>query len=616
MNILDLQDKLKNFSQDQLIREMQMPTGQLPQFLLLNEITRRKKMQDSFAQQQDQAQQQTTVAQDAINSAGIPQGAAQQLAGTMAPQTDMTGNTGAAPQQMMPQAPQPVQGMAGGGIVALQDGGRVTAPRLVVRGGRQFAEMPDGSLVPMSELGYDQETSTDAAAAPRGFPMDLGPTATQADLDQRYNESRLGIDSMRAGMGAPSIGDVPAIALDTAPAAPRQAPMLDFPSTVDAAMPGAMASRPEPNRMMMAADAFDTRADMAAYAPSLFGAVPTGEGQAFNFDTSPLVPTTPAAGPNAPMAGTDPRGLPTIIGEMLSGEDPKATADRLMANGQIDQDQYNRYVFGSSGERNRIIREALGREEPRTPAVTPAPAVPGDAATGDPTADTAPPEVLTPDETTLRPQARPDTSEVATPDATTKTPGGGGIAAAARGAAAPSDFEQELMTMLAAREKRAEQDKWLALAQAGMQLMSSTQPTFGGALGEAGAAGLGALREGQAGSEADRLALLGQIEQSRMGREKMDLERQALAARSAADGRPTAIPAAALSALGDQITAISERLSDAMNPVTADQRTTLTNQLESLQQQQTALNAMYFGQYGVAAPQPTTTTPGIIDVRN
>lgn len=170
--------------------------------------------------------------------------------------------------------------------------------------------------------------------------------------------------------------------------------------------------------------------------------------------------------------------------------------------------------------------------------------------------------------------------------------------------------------MLAAREKRAEQDKWLALAQVGMQLMSSTQPTFGGALGEAGAAGLGALREGQAGSEADRLGLLSAIEQSRMGREKMDLERQALAARSAAGGRDRAIPAAALGALGDQITAISERLSDSLNPVTPEQRTVLSDQLAGLQQQQTALNAMYFGQYGVAAPQMTTTAPEIIDVRN
>jgi len=88
--------------------------------------------------------------------------------------------------------------------------------------------------------------------------------------------------------------------------------------------------------------------------------------------------------------------------------------------------------------------------------------------------------------------------------------------------------------MLQSREKRATQDKWLALAQAGLSLMSSKNPTFGGALGEAGATGLGALREGQSTAEADRVALLGQIEQSRMGREKLGLERQALAARSAA----------------------------------------------------------------------------------
>ena len=83
--------------------------------------------------------------------------------------------------------------------------------------------------------------------------------------------------------------------------------------------------------------------------------------------------------------------------------------------------------------------------------------------------------------------------------------------------------------MLAAREKRATQDKWLALAQAGMQLMSSNQPTFGGALGEAGSAGLAALREVAPSAEADRLALLGQLEQSR-------LARQAMAARAAGGG--------------------------------------------------------------------------------
>jgi hypothetical protein len=40
-----------------------------------------------------------------------------------------------------------------------------------------------------------------------------------------------------------------------------------------------------------------------------------------------------------------------------------------------------------------------------------------------------------------------------------------------------------------------EQDKWLALAQAGLSLMSSQQPTIGGAIGEAGLSGITALRQ-------------------------------------------------------------------------------------------------------------------------
>jgi hypothetical protein len=92
------------------------------------------------------------------------------------------------------------------------------------------------------------------------------------------------------------------------------------------------------------------------------------------------------------------------------------------------------------------------------------------------------------------------------------------------------------MNMLASREKRAEQDKWLALAQAGMALMSSKDPTFGGALGEAGQAGLGALRESRTTSEADRLGLLSAIEQSRLGEAQLQLQRQAMAARAAGSG--------------------------------------------------------------------------------
>jgi len=45
-----------------------------------------------------------------------------------------------------------------------------------------------------------------------------------------------------------------------------------------------------------------------------------------------------------------------------------------------------------------------------------------------------------------------------------------------------------------ARDDAFEQDKWLALAQVGLNLMASKQPTIGGAIGEAGLAGITALR--------------------------------------------------------------------------------------------------------------------------
>jgi hypothetical protein len=74
------------------------------------------------------------------------------------------------------------------------------------------------------------------------------------------------------------------------------------------------------------------------------------------------------------------------------------------------------------------------------------------------------------------------------------------------------------MDALGRREKAAEQDKWLALAQVGLNLMSSTQPTLGGALGEAGLKGVEAARSARDQYDKDRLELLGAIEQSRLAR--------------------------------------------------------------------------------------------------
>jgi hypothetical protein len=69
--------------------------------------------------------------------------------------------------------------------------------------------------------------------------------------------------------------------------------------------------------------------------------------------------------------------------------------------------------------------------------------------------------------------------------------------------------------MLSNRQKEAESDKWMALAQTGMALMASKNPTFGGALGEAGLAGIGALQKSKQGArafETDMLKLQTQLD--------------------------------------------------------------------------------------------------------
>jgi hypothetical protein len=292
-------------------------------------------------------------------------------------------------------------------------------------------------------------------------------------------------------------------------------------------------------RLMERADARSVRARLAA-APSGFRPVPTGEGQLFDPEASPLLPQAITPGPNAPPSGTDLRGVGTIIGEAISGEDPKATADRLMANGQINQDQYNRYIFGSSGERNEIIREALGYQEPQvapnavdavptesivedaqlprpvedqglsfgldglnipgsgtplsfggvTPSAADIPLSTGEAATGEPT----------PEFPLGTPATVPGTKPVA--DRT----GGGGTGGGGAGDFGP--IESRIARMLEEREKSAEADKWLSLAQTGLALMASDQPTLGGAIGEAGLAGIGALQQARSQYDKDIMSLL------------------------------------------------------------------------------------------------------------
>ena len=61
MNIIDLQDNLKNLPENALMKEMQQPTGSAPPFLILGELKRRKQMRDDYNRQQNSDMKTVTI---------------------------------------------------------------------------------------------------------------------------------------------------------------------------------------------------------------------------------------------------------------------------------------------------------------------------------------------------------------------------------------------------------------------------------------------------------------------------------------------------------------------------------------------------------------------------
>jgi hypothetical protein len=121
-----------------------------------------------------------------------------------------------------------------------------------------------------------------------------------------------------------------------------------------------------------------------------------------------------------------------------------------------------------------------------------------------------------------------------------------------------SPYETELMNMLKSKEKQAEKDKWMSLAKAGLAMMSSKSPNFGVAFGEGAAAGLEDYQAQKSQYETDRLALLGGVEKSRLGRE---------AAARGGQGKPNALSMNSLyTGLQKQLEAQYRIMSDSMDP--------------------------------------------------
>jgi len=120
MNIIELQDSLKDFPDRVLMKEMQSPSGNMPQFLVLSELTRRKRMREDYKRQE--AVNMPTVAEEVMTAAGAPQEGLTAIARNMAPNSSIAQNTGAdmAVQREPTRMPQM---MAEGGLVSMANGG-------------------------------------------------------------------------------------------------------------------------------------------------------------------------------------------------------------------------------------------------------------------------------------------------------------------------------------------------------------------------------------------------------------------------------------------------------------------------------------------------------------
>jgi len=547
MNILEVQNRLKNFSQEQLVQEMQRPSGQAPQFLVLSELQRRKQMQADFAKQQSQ-QDQTTVAQDAVAAAGVPQGGIAQMARSMAPKTNTTQNTGIA--SVAP------QGMKSGGAVRkMQVGGSTNS---------YFAAKTDPAVIAyanklgmtvdeyLTMLGQQGAATIDAQANARSErdrmkslePIGDGITfPTQADLDRRYMDQKYLIDTnpMKPPAGIAAAAPLRVPKPETMPAMPSAAPAMVTP--LSGGVTGVASAKPTPGA--------------------------SGNGNVYNLDMAAADMNRPDRKFSSPVdapVGSMPAAEQSWgdwFGELMSpAGSPVGTARYSGSQMPPPVDTSAAPPTGPAGAPLAASSASLTGAAPAAPI----------AATSASLAGPAPAPVST-------------------------TPSGGG-GAGVSGAGAPSDYESELMSMLKSNERKAEQDKWLSLAQFGLQLMAANSPSLAGSIGQAGQNVIPAYQESRDANEAERLKLMGALEESRMAR-------QALAMRAASAGGsagPKPMPATIIAGLQRQLSDAQTAMASLPPPVAGEQDPYAAQRM-MLQTQITQLQAqigMGMSQYGVA----------------
>jgi hypothetical protein len=592
MNMIELQDKLKNFSQDQLVSMMQQPTGEAPQFMVLSEITRRQKMQKEAESQQAPTQ---SVAQEAVAAAGVPQGGIADMARSLAPQTNVAQNTGvnpAAPPQGMPMpsapqgpapmaaAPQGIARMASGGVIKMQAAGKIDLDRYrelarrLVRGDNSFSSEELKEIEQIKDTpAWNEALSLEAELANSESLSDINPALPRV-------ESSAPTPVFDATVEVPSLNQAPAadaaiygggvadgVTYDSAAPSGLAAlsqetmPTVDGPQEKQAQMqdPTMVNQGASPEWAKTAAD-FLRKQYPARFSTNLGprAMLDWEEGQAeedarTNADLgSGRTPRYDTAIRPQPTSKVDSSGM-DLVSMLRAQEDARTNAD--LGSGRAPE------TTGQPSAEFRAKEDAMyGQKTPsRDPYLAAYSQYLIDAAKGESTINevksgldwlTAPKtggiytqedvsKWLTPDAekpvavpnidnitdeelakyTNKRPQPRP--KDLFAPTTDNALGGGATTGATGSGSGGMSDYETELMKIMKSREKAAESDKWLALAQVGMGLMQGGSGSFLGDVGAAGMKGLETLRTSRDQADTDKLSLLKAREDARIDRARI-----------------------------------------------------------------------------------------------
>lgn len=468
MNILDIQDKLKSLSQDQLANEMQMPSGAVPQFLVLGELNRRQSMRQSMQQQGAGAQ---TVAQELLNGAGVPSEGMSEMGRSMAPKSSIAQNTGIG--SLPQQAPPPEQG----GIAALVP--------------EQATGMNKGGRVKHYQKPEDDNKSK----------------GSERDRTERNFQAMYGIDDKPVKSADYEVMKWIANALNPVENAKSAYSDARSGDIVGAGL-NAASIIPVGSGLSLLA-----RMGMQA-GPSIYDDM-RGNNATGMFAGGPVMKM--AAGRTPPSGNWY-----DVILDLLGG-----TSDEEMR--QIEASRY--------GDARAKIHDENGKVVPDPEAedrswFNPAPAPQRSGPT--------PLSVFNRQE-----EQRKAAAAATEPPSGAATTGASGSGSGS-GSGPMSSYEKMLQDAMANAEKKAKQDKWLALAQAGMSLMSSTSGSFAGALGEAGKVGIESLQGSRDVAEQNKLNL---------GKEMFGIEqaRAAQARAAAASGRKRELTSSDLMAQLDKV---------------------------------------------------------------